>query len=784
MSRSSKLYTVAEKLSHVFSHRDGKTLQEVTDEQGGSAASVSRWNRQSNKTKGALSDSTAGGDRKSHHLKAHAAVICDIIKQLGCTAPNQAIVDELSQRTGFECGEERMRIFRHKYNLPRKTHHGVKGVKNIRYGDEKKTIISWDFVVDIQQLQVALANNDAAGSPQYQSELRRKNAVYAVVSGQLTLAEAAQFFDVEIPTLRNWIKVYQAEQRLKPNRKGGDFRSIDLTPYTTAMCEQLRQHPRQTYADIVNWLQQEHQVSCSISKVGSHLRAHGYSSRKLKQQNNLKLDPSSVPTSGQPRPVGLTSGDHQISAPTQTSNQTVTTMMQSATTPQVLALIVAQIDQRSRYGHQIPIATKMAICLKFREIIALFVKASEMLAPSRDGPALKYQSIWLFLGLVLAYMAGFTNNKAAASYLEGSYQDLNLLIGQTVFRNPPSVSTLDRFQQTENADQFSKFFSRLMALLLDAANTPIKRDYLAGDAKTHRGSIEKPRKTGTWTSTIIDHKSRQIIAYFPSGPLKKEPSAMIKAIESKLIDISGCTMTADALYCYKQLLELIIKHNGHYLVVVRSNNKFLYQQIQSCFHAKYRRVIDCAYTFDPKHNRVRICWIVRIPNQIRAQFKEWKNMKYIVAFRAVDIIEGDNQPYNWVKLSYDDPNIPQWVKIPIQENINYKFHITDQKLTADQGLEAVSGHWGIEENHCLLDVTFREDDNQSRKGNAPFINGGISRVCANLSRLSQTADTIKGNRNWANQDLWHLICLFTRFHVENPSQLQYFKFKQHSMDSV
>ena len=353
------------------------------------------------------------------------------------------------------------------------------------------------------------------------------------------------------------------------------------------------------------------------------------------------------------------------------------------------------------------------------------------------------------------------------------------MIGETVFPDPPSPGTLERFQQTEDADQFSQFFSRLMTLWLDVENSPTNRDYLACDTKTHRGSITRPRKTGTCTSTVIEHKSRQIIAYFQSGPLKKEPKALIKAIESKLVDIESLTITADALYCEKKLLELIVKHNGHYLVVVRKNNKFLYQQITTCFYAKYRRVIDCAYTFDPKHNRVQICWIVRIPNQVRDQFNEWKSMKYIVAYRAVDIIEDDDQPHDWVEVACDDHETPnRWVKIPTQENINYRFYITDQKITADQGLEAANGHWGIEENHCLLDVTFHEDGNQCRKDNAPFINGGVSRVGTNLSRLSQGADTIKGNQNWAKQDLWHLAALFTGFLVENPSQQQYFKFKQ------
>ena len=94
----------------------------------------------------------------------------------------------------------------------------------------------------------------------------------------------------------------------------------------------------------------------------------------------------------------------------------------------------------------------------------------------------------------------------------------------------------------------------------------------------------------------------------------------------------------------------------------------------------------------------------------------------------------------------------------------------------------MSGHWGIEENHCLLAVTFRKNDNQSFKGNTLFINGRISRICLNWSRLSQFADTIRGIRNWVNHELLHLVNLLTSFLVENPSKQKYFKFKQHQME--
>ncbi len=65
--------------------------------------------------------------------------------------------------------------------------------------------------------------------------------------------------------------------------------------------------------------------------------------------------------------------------------------------------------------------------------------------------------------------------------------------------------------------------------------------------------------------------------------------------------------------------------------------------------------------------------------------------------------------------------------------IEQRYFINSIKAYAGIFARAVCGHWGVENRlHRYLDVTFREDESRTRKGNAPAIMTTIRPICLNL----------------------------------------------------
>jgi predicted transposase YbfD/YdcC len=55
----------------------------------------------------------------------------------------------------------------------------------------------------------------------------------------------------------------------------------------------------------------------------------------------------------------------------------------------------------------------------------------------------------------------------------------------------------------------------------------------------------------------------------------------------RLLDISGCMVTVDALGCQKEIAAQVITQGGDYLLALKDNQSALYQRVQTLFaHAQ------------------------------------------------------------------------------------------------------------------------------------------------------------------------------------------------------
>ena len=88
-----------------------------------------------------------------------------------------------------------------------------------------------------------------------------------------------------------------------------------------------------------------------------------------------------------------------------------------------------------------------------------------------------------------------------------------------------------------------------------------------------------------------------------------------------------------------------------------------------------------------------------------------------------------------------------------QESVEIRYFISSPPSDASVLLQAIRGHWGIENRvHWVLDVSFGGDGSRVRKGYGAENLGLLRRIALNLLRQERGRGSIKGKRKRAGWD--------------------------------
>ena len=88
-----------------------------------------------------------------------------------------------------------------------------------------------------------------------------------------------------------------------------------------------------------------------------------------------------------------------------------------------------------------------------------------------------------------------------------------------------------------------------------------------------------------------------------------------------------------------------------------------------------------------------------------------------------------------------------------QNSCEKHYYVSSQKLSAQKFLEAVRGHWGIENSlHWVLDVVFDEDGSRVRTDHGPDNFGLLRRMAISMLKAEQSPGSIQVKRLKAGWD--------------------------------
>ena len=166
------------------------------------------------------------------------------------------------------------------------------------------------------------------------------------------------------------------------------------------------------------------------------------------------------------------------------------------------------------------------------------------------------------------------------------------------------------------------------------------------------------------------------------------------------------------MHCQKETAQAIRDKGADYVLTVKRNQPKVHAEIQKCFEDAGEKDYDVPGMRRLKktergHGRIehREYYVMPAPKSLR-DTGDWADLRTVgMVYRERELRDKDSH--------------------------EVVFFISSLPVSVTRLAKHLRGHWGIENSlHWSLDVTFGEDKNRTRRGNAPEIAGALRRQCS------------------------------------------------------
>ncbi|MBW2993929.1 ISAs1 family transposase [Candidatus Woesearchaeota archaeon] len=259
----------------------------------------------------------------------------------------------------------------------------------------------------------------------------------------------------------------------------------------------------------------------------------------------------------------------------------------------------------------------------------------------------------------------------------------------------PSDDTLRRFFRSLDPEGFKRCFIEWVKNLQKT-----RPDIVSIDGKRLRRSYDKANdKPAIHMVSAFVSNARLVLGQEKVTDKSNEITAIPKLLD--LLDISGAIVTIDAMGCQTKIAKKITDKECDYVFGLKGNQGALREDVELFFQTHkqsgFKKLAhDYCCDIDKGHGRFesRSC---RITEDIAwlDSLDKWAGLRSIIMIESVrelgDLVESET-----------------------------RYYISSLPANAVAAAQAIRSHWGVENClHWVLDVTFREDDNRIRNGNAP-----------------------------------------------------------------
>jgi predicted transposase YbfD/YdcC len=283
----------------------------------------------------------------------------------------------------------------------------------------------------------------------------------------------------------------------------------------------------------------------------------------------------------------------------------------------------------------------------------------------------------------------------------------------------PSHDTFGRVFSMIDAEEFQRAFYEWVL----AVNEIVQGQIINLDGKCLCGSEDRSLGKRAIYMVSAWAESNEIVL----GQRKvDEKSNEITAIPEllKILDISGCIITIDAMGTQTHIAQTIMEAEADYVLSVKENQGHLFEDISVLFavdQAQDFKYSNFSYkqTVSKGHDRIEVreCWSTSDPAYLRLirDVENWTGLQSIAMVVCTRILAGT-------------------------ETKHVRYYITSLPSNAERLLHVVRKHWSIENKlHWVLDVALNEDHSRIRKDQAPENLAVLRHIALNLLKREKTA---------------------------------------------
>jgi predicted transposase YbfD/YdcC len=261
----------------------------------------------------------------------------------------------------------------------------------------------------------------------------------------------------------------------------------------------------------------------------------------------------------------------------------------------------------------------------------------------------------------------------------------------------PSADTFRRVIAMLDPAEFHRCFVAWMSAL--AGGT--KDKLVSIDGKTVRGTLRSALgKSALHLVSAWCAENSVVLGQVATAEKSNEITAIPELLA--LLDLSGATVTIDAMGCQKKIAEAIVAKSADYILALKGNQSTLEHEVQDFFAvARKNDFLDVAHSFhetvDADHGRVEVrrTWATCDTDWMLDAKKDWKGLRTLIRVENECTKDG-------------------------KTTVDHRHYISSHTTADAEHLgKLVRGHWGIESAlHWVLDVTFREDSCRIHDGHA------------------------------------------------------------------
>jgi predicted transposase YbfD/YdcC len=345
----------------------------------------------------------------------------------------------------------------------------------------------------------------------------------------------------------------------------------------------------------------------------------------------------------------------------------------------------------------------------------------ERVKDSRQEKKVVHKLVDIVIGVLCAVLANADDWVEIAICIK---MNLEIMRKYVPFANgAPSHDTIQRVMGLIKPEVFEGMKGLFMQLVNSEEGEKLKK-ILAIDGKTMRGNGNKNQDA----LHVVSAYSREDGICFgqKSSDTKGKEIPMIKELLG-IVNVKGQIVTIDAIGTQVEIAGKIKHGKGDNVLAVKENQGNLYKDIEGYFSSE--EVIEKGLesgeivykeTIEKAHGQIEtrkyyqskgIKWLKKNENERQRGKDERKGEKWAglttigmvktIIEKEVEVEEAGKKVKRWIKKEGDT-----------------RYYISSLPLGMEDFARAVRGHWSVEIMHWHLDVTFREDHNQTLDKNA------------------------------------------------------------------